>query len=134
MALFPELNKRQTVDNVRRLFEKELPRLENMAQVSIGSPTISDMPSAPKSGNTNVDKYTNYVWAKETLAKVRNACEFMPEPYRTMLKMRYFNKMTWVEIEAVKYHTDRRGQQLIEQAFLYFADAFSDVEDLRVFE
>ncbi|AIM62882.1 hypothetical protein WS105_0690 [Weissella ceti] len=68
------------------------------------------------------------------LAKVCNACEYMPEPYRTMLKLRYFQKLTWVEIEEIKYHTDRRGQQLIEQAFLYFADAFSDVDDLRVYE
>lgn len=132
MALLPELDKRKTVDNVRYLFEKELPRLENMARVSLGSPTISDMPASRPDGNGNDQKYTDAIWARNIITNIKAACEYMPEPYRTMLKLRYFHKLTWVEIEERMYIGERVGQKRIERAFMYFAESFYETDDLRV--
>lgn len=132
MALLPELDKRKTVDNVRYLFEKELPRLENMARVSLGSTTISDMPTSRPDGNGNDQKYTDAIWARNIITNIKAACEYMPEPYRTMLKLRYFHKLTWVEIEERMYIGERVGQKRIEKAFMYFAESFYETDDLRV--
>ncbi|AIM63080.1 hypothetical protein [Weissella ceti] len=132
MALLPELDKRKTIDNVRYLFEKELPRLENMARVSLGSPTISNMPSSRPDGNGNDQKFTDAIWAKNIITNIKAACEYMPEPYRTMLKLRYFDKLTWQAIEERMYISERVGQKRIEQAFMYFAESFYETDDLRV--
>lgn len=132
MALLPELNKRETVSNVRFLFEKELPRLENMAHVSLGSPGVSDMPTNRPDGNGNDQKYTDAIWARDIIANIKSACEYMPEPYRTMLKLRYFHKLTWSEIEERMYISERVGQKRIEKAFMYFAESFYATDDLRV--
>lgn len=132
MALLPELDKRKTVDNVRYLFEKELPRLENMARVSLGSQTISDMPTSRPDGNGNDKKFTDAIWAKNIITNIKAACEYMPEPYRTMLKLRYFDCLSWRAIEERMYISERVGQKRIERAFMYFAESFYATDDLRV--
>ncbi|WP_433322484.1 ArpU family phage packaging/lysis transcriptional regulator [Weissella tructae] len=132
MSLLPELDRRKTVENVRYLFEKELPRLENMARVSLGSPAISDMPSSSSASNSNDNKYVDAIWARNIIVNIQAACEYMPEPYRTTLKLRYFHKLTWTEIEERMYISERAGQKRIEKAFMFFAESFYATDDLRV--
>ncbi|MDA5459029.1 hypothetical protein B816_517 [Weissella confusa] len=48
--------------------------------------------------------------------------------------LRYGRHLEWLQVEALTGYSTRRGQEIIEEAFLLFADNFSDVYDLRVKE
>ncbi|WP_419153551.1 hypothetical protein [Weissella viridescens] len=59
MALLPDINEKQTTENVRNFFNKVFPRLQNMAHISyveIQSPIITGMPIGAKTDNSNEDK------------------------------------------------------------------------------
>ncbi|WP_446002480.1 ArpU family phage packaging/lysis transcriptional regulator [Weissella viridescens] len=137
MALLPDINEKQTIENVRNFFNKDFPRLQSMAHisyVSIKSPIISGMPTGSSVSNSTDDKLTNYSYARKTLDDVTRACEHMPFPYRDVLELRYFKGMRWLEVTDLLGYSTRRGQQLINDSLLQFAEAFSDVYDYRVFK
>ncbi|RRG18252.1 RNA polymerase subunit sigma-70 [Weissella viridescens] len=137
MALLPEIDEGKTIANVRDFFEHDFKRLQNMAHisyVSIKSPIISGMPTGSSVSNSNDDKLSNYSYARKTLDDVVRACESMPEIYRAILELRYFKDLSWLEVEDCLEYSTRRGQQLINDSFLQFAEAFSDIYDYRVFK
>lgn len=137
MALLPAVNKRETIENVREFFDREFPRIMNMADVTyveLKSPTISDMPGAPKHGNSNDDKFSNHAQAVYYLECVVRAIKAMRQPHRHFMELRYLQHKEWLEIEEITGYSTRRGMEIIEEAFLYFADRFSDTYELRVIE
>lgn len=137
MALFPELNEDETVENVRELFESDLPKLQNMAHVNYieaKAQVISGMPSGGSRGNSSLDKSNNYAYANSMLSEIIDACDSMRAPHREFLELRYFKGLEWLEIEIRTGYSTRRGLQIIREAFLQFAWAFSDIKDLRVFK
>ena len=137
MALLPDIDEEKTIANVRDFFEHDFKRLQNMAHisyVSIKSPIISGMPIGSSVSNSTDDKLTNYSYARKTLDDVTRACEHMPEIYRAVLEYRYFKGLSWLEVTDILDYSTRRGQQLINDSLLQFAEAFSDVYDYRVFK
>ncbi|WP_419155599.1 ArpU family phage packaging/lysis transcriptional regulator [Weissella minor] len=137
MALLPEIDEEKTIANVRDFFEHDFKRLQNMAHisyVSIKSPIISGMPTVSSVSNSNDDKLTNYSYARKTLDDVVRACEAMSFPYRDVLELRYFRGLSWMQVTEQLGYSTSRGHQLINDSFLQFAEAFSDIYDYRVFK
>lgn len=137
MALLPELNKNQTIDNVREFFDREVPRIKVMAGRSytdVKSPTISDMPGASVYGNSSDEKMSNHTQATVYMNELARAIASMPQQEREFMTLRYLHDLTWLEVEQRTGYSTSRGIQIIQSAFLYFADAYSDVYELRDFK
>lgn len=130
------LNKRATIANVREFFEKEWPTIRAQAHISwvdITSPVISGMPSAPHNGNVNDEKYAVHSQAKIWVDDVIQACQGMTQPHRHFLELRYFKDMEWLDIEALTNYSTRRGEQIINEAFVMFAWGFVDTYNFLVY-
>lgn len=135
MALLPAEDKRATVDAVREFFDKEWPRIVNMAGVSFAtlkSIEITDMPSSPKYGNGVDEKFADHAWASDIVDEVVRVIRNMPARESKLMRNRYINQMNWENAAAASYVSTRRGMEIMEQAMLYFADAFQSVHDFRV--
>ncbi|MHB9648892.1 ArpU family phage packaging/lysis transcriptional regulator [Weissella paramesenteroides] len=129
------LNKRATIANVREFFEKEWPTIRAQAHVSWAgtkSPVISGMPRASMVGNADDDKFSAHAQATEWVDGVIQACQGMTQPHRHFLELRYFKDMEWLDIEALTDYSTRRGEQIINEAFVMFAYGFIDTYDFRV--
>lgn len=139
MALLPEfeIDEHATIEQVRKFFDNDLPKIMLMANksyVDIKSPVISGMPSQPHEGNSTDDKLSNYAYANSILESFLLACKSMPHPHREFIELRYLKDLSWGDIEIRMNVTTRRGNQIINEAFLQFAWAFSDTEDFRIFK
>ncbi|TLQ03633.1 RNA polymerase subunit sigma-70 [Pediococcus stilesii] len=137
MSLLPELDENKTIENTKRFFEKEFPTLQNMAHVvyvDIKSPVISGMPVSHSADNGVETKVTLHAYAKDILGKVVKACGGLDHKHRQILELRYFKKLTWYEIEQLTTYRRSQGTEILSEAFLQFAWAFADVEDLRIFK
>lgn len=132
-----ELDEKATINNVRRFFEHDWPIIQARAHISfvdVKSPVISGMPSSGMTGNTNDDKYSIHAQASKWVDDVIQACQGMREPHRTFLELRYFKGLTWLDIEEVTDYSSKRGQEIINEAFLGFAEAFADTYDYREYK
>ena len=137
MSLLPELNEKQTIKKVKRFFEKDFPTLQNMAHTSfvdMKSPVISGMPVSHSSDNGVETKVSLHVYAKDILNKVIKACNGLDCEHRRVLEMRYFNCLSWGEIELLTGHDRKRENNKLNESLLQFAWAFADVEDFRMFK
>ncbi|KRN94572.1 ArpU family phage packaging/lysis transcriptional regulator [Pediococcus stilesii] len=137
MSLLPELDENKTIENTKRFFEKEFPTLQNMAHVvyvDIKSPVISGMPVSHSADNGVETKVTLHAYAKDILGKVVKACGGLDHKHRQILELRYFKKLTWYEIEDLTGYSRSHENDILNEAFLQFAWAFVDVDDLRVFK
>lgn len=129
-----ELDVKQTQKNVRRFFEKELPIIMARAHTSyidLKSSLIDDMPKAKNNDNTTETKLTVYMQSRIWLNKILEAMQAVPEQPRTFLQYRYLQGLQWLEIEQRTGYGRRRGAQLVNQGFIYFANAFIDTYDYR---
>lgn len=137
VSLLPELNEKQTIKNVKRFFEKDFPKLQNMAHTSfvdMKSPVISDMPLLHGVNNSNEDKFTAHAQAKDLLAKVLQSCSGLDKEHQHVLELRCFKKLSWTAIEDRTGYSNTRNWEQFNEALLQFSWAFADVEDLRVFK
>lgn len=135
MALLPELDKRKTRENVRQFFEDEFPRLQQQAHISfvdVKSPIISGMPGGGHDGNATDIKLSIHTQAKVYVHVVLDAFAGMTQPYRHFMELRYFNNLTWDQVCERTGYSTRRGQEIISEAFLMFAEGFADTYDFRV--
>ncbi|NFA01999.1 ArpU family phage packaging/lysis transcriptional regulator [Weissella cibaria] len=136
MALLRKLNEKATEAAVRDFFESEFKHIKAQARINhvdLKSPVISDMPGGPKNGNSVEEKLTNHMQAKVYMEQVRQAINAMPKPEKYFFKYRYIDDMEWIDISELMNMTPRTGQKYIGRALRYFADAFADVHDFRVF-
>ncbi|GAK31892.1 hypothetical protein WOSG25_180430, partial [Weissella oryzae SG25] len=136
MALLPEIDEARTVEKARYFFDKELPTIKRMAHksyIDVKSPIISGMPSSRSINNATDEKLTNHAYAEMILDEVIEACKTMKFPHRKIIELRYLKMVKWNKIFEQMGYSESRGYQLIREAFLQFAWAFADVEDLRVF-
>jgi ArpU family phage transcriptional regulator len=132
-----ELDEKATINNVRRFFEHDWPIIQNRAHVNfvdVKSPVISGMPSSRMTGNANDDKYSIHAQATQWVDDVIQACQGMPNLYRHILELRYFKNQSWVEVEAITGYSRKRGYELLNDALLSFAEAFSDTYDYREYK
>ena len=132
-----ELDEKQTISNVREFFSKELPIIKAQARVSfisLKSPVIDGMPKSSNTGNNVETKLTNHMQSKQWLEEIVEVIRSMPEKPRMFLDYRYLQSLQWLEIEQRTGYSTRRGEQLVNQGFLMFANAFIDIYDFRVWQ
>ncbi|KAF0351661.1 ArpU family phage packaging/lysis transcriptional regulator [Pediococcus pentosaceus] len=135
--LLPELDYKATIEQVKSFFEKDFRTLQNMAHVvymDIKSPTLKDLPDKSVISNAVNSKTNNYMYAIETLAEVRTALSEIDRHSRKLIEYRYFKQLTWHNITGLTECSLTHSQKLLNDALIEFANAFVDVEDLRVFK
>lgn len=129
------LDEKATIKNVREFFNKELPIIKARAHqtyIDIKSPTWDDVPKSGNVCNGVENKLTNHIQAKQWLAEIVEAINSIPEQPRMFLDYRYMKCLRWLEIEGRSGYSMRRGEQLLNQAFLCFSNTFIDTYDFRV--
>lgn len=130
-----ELDVKQTQKNVKEFFEKELPIIMIRAHTSyidLQCPLIDDMPKAKHNDNTTDTKLTVYMQSRIWLSEILEAMQAVPERPREFLQYRYLQRLKWLEIEDITGYSSRSGQQLVNQGFISFTNAFIDTYDYRV--
>ena len=129
-----ELDEKATVNNVRRFFEHDWPIIQERAHISfvdVKSPVISGMPSSGMTENANDNKYSIHAQASKWVDDIIKAHQGMKQPHRSFLELRYFKGLKWLEVEERTGYSSKRGQEIINEAFLGFAEAFADTYDYR---
>lgn len=135
--LVHELDDKVTIKKVRTFFEKDFPKLLNMAHISyldVKSPMMSDVPKAITNENTIDNKMNWHNYAIDVLNKVVKAFDGVDEKKRRFIEARYFNHLTWYEITDLTGYSRTQGSKILNDALIEFAWAFADTEDLRVFK
>lgn len=132
MVLFKDVDRKATVNNVRELFEKDLPKLEIMAGTYLKSVNLNSTPSGGSHTNSALEKMTRQVWAIDQLKKINNTVELLPDEMKQMIKLRYFDHLKWNKICEMKYFGERRAQQLLADAFVQFAYGYHEATTLLV--
>lgn len=135
--LVHELDDKATIKKVRTFFEKDFPKLLNMAHISyldVKSPMMSDVPKAITNENTIDNKMNWHNYAIDVLNKVVKAFDGVDEKKRKFIEARYFNYLTWYEITDLTGYSRTQGSKILNDALIEFAWAFADNEDLRVFK
>ncbi|MFC6178672.1 ArpU family phage packaging/lysis transcriptional regulator [Weissella sagaensis] len=129
------LDEKATIRNVREFFNRELPIIKaraHQAYIDIKSPVWDDIPKSTNVDNGAERKLTNHMQAKQWLTEIVEAINAIPEKLRQFIDYRYMKYKQWIEIEELSGYSRKRGQQLLNEAFLYFADGFTDTYDFRV--
>lgn len=93
MPLFKEIDRKATVNNVRELFEKDLPKLESMAGTYLKSVNPSSTPSGGSYTNGALEQMTRQVWAMDQLEKINSALLGMEIELQKLIKLRYFEHL-----------------------------------------
>lgn len=135
--LVHELDDKATIKKVRTFFEKDFPKLLNMAHISyldVKSPMMSDVPKAITNENTIDNKMNWHNYAIDVLNKVVKAFDGVDKKKRKFIEARYFNHLTWYEITDLTGYSRTQGSKILNDALIEFAWAFADNEDLRVFK
>lgn len=139
MDLLPELDEKQTIDNVRYYFENEFPRLKarsHMDITSIQSPSFDTVGTGGSVQNSQEDKIMSQLWAMDLVKatyKVINNIPDLPYRYQTILKYCYlYGKGNDVAIQMSNYESSRYFE-CKRNAMLYFAEAFGNYYDMEVY-
>ena len=133
--LLPEIDHKATIKQVKRFFEKDFRKLQNMAHVSymdVKSPTLSDLPNKSVASNGIDSKMNNHMYAIERLAEIKEALTGIRENKRKFIEYRYFKRLTWYDIAELTGYSRTHSNKLLNSALIEFAYAFVDTEDLRV--
>ncbi|MCT1175530.1 ArpU family phage packaging/lysis transcriptional regulator [Pediococcus pentosaceus] len=133
--LLPEIDHKATIKQVKRFFEKDFRKLQNMAHVSymdVKSPTLSDLPNKSVASNGIDSKMNNHMYAIERLAEIKEALTGTRENKRKFIEYRYFKRLTWYDIAELTGYSRTQSNKLLNSALIEFAYAFVDTEDLRV--
>lgn len=137
VALFKEVDERKTISNVRNFFEHDFVRIQQQAHVSfidVKSPIISGMPRSEHYGNATDEKFVTHIKAIDYLNCVVDACKGLNEKQRLLIELRYFKGLDWTAIEQRAHVSKRRCHDLLNEALLGFAEAFTDTMKLQVFK
>lgn len=132
-----KIDKKATVKNTRQFLDKEVDKLRLMASVCMypsspkidGQPTGSGFnPLAPSAG----DRYTE---ARRDLAIIKAAINACGGVYSQILTGLYFDDQSNNQvIMQIGYAPVTYYQNLKPKAYLRFAEAYSGIKDLRLFE
>lgn len=139
MNLFDDdlLDEYETRKKVKYFMTHTVPKIIDMADknyVNTKSPIISGMPTYHSESNTNDDKYTIHIEAKEALQKIIESCSKMSKNQRLILELRYLKKKQWWEIENETKYGRTRATAILNDALIIFAWNFQEHKNLLVFK
>ncbi len=138
MILQASFNEKQTKANVRHYFDKELPRLILQSGYSQNEIRSSHLSLAPSFGinlnDRSEDIILNSMEAQEIVKGTLRAINLCHDPYRKILLNVYINEASNNNVQALLGYSHAQYNRLKGKAFICFADAFSNIKDLRVYE
>lgn len=137
MGLLPTLNTYKTEDNVRNFLIKEFPRLVIMAgysMVDVKSPRFSATPKSTSVGNGVENNMVGHIDAPRIVDAVILTIKHCPADDCTILTMAYIQGLKdEIIIDRVPYERSQY-YKLKSAALRYFADGFTKMYDLHVYE
>ena len=138
MDLFDEeVDEVATRKNVKKFFEKILPRLimlSGLDSTQLKSPTLSDMPTSKPVGNSNEEKIINMLEAQRIVKEVIKSMKYVRSHGSTILYDTYvLNIDNWKTADKIGYG-HARYQDLKNQALLDFADTFMFEKDFHIYK
>jgi len=132
MGMFPELNKRKTIANVKEYFEKDFPRLRarsHMNLSSLQSPQFDSVPSH-SSINTQENNIISSIQAQEYVKETYDIINKSPRIYKIILKNCYLlDQSNTVTMELAGYEPSMFNVYK-NRSLLHFAEMFQGIYDL----
>ncbi|WP_429971165.1 ArpU family phage packaging/lysis transcriptional regulator [Fructilactobacillus sp. Tb1] len=126
MELFPEINQRKTVNNAKRFFKYQFPKMQIQASInslSIKSPIISDIPSGTPYGNSSERKNVLMLQRQEDVRNVVKAIKSLPSFEKFILNAVYLEGSQDSDVALDLDYSTSRYQALKCKALLDFAVA-----------
>lgn len=136
-SLFPEVDEKKTVANVKRFLSVELPKMERMSHqdiTSIKSPVFDDLPKAHASGNKAEETITRRMYAKQVVKCTSEAIDGCDHVSQTLIKRLFADKSPIYDYQLMGelgYGNDRYYFYK-NRACLQFADAYL-LDDLHTY-
>lgn len=125
--LFPEINKKRTLENVSGFFKKDLPRLLLMSGrnlTDLSSPKLSAAPGSSNFGNSNEDKLINGIDAEAMVEAVYDAIHHCSHSSQIILIELFVKKKSWQDVQAMVYSEQYKFSYLRRRAMFDFANSF----------
>lgn len=130
--MFPELNKRKTIANVKEYFEKDFPRLRARSHMNLSSLQSPQFDSVPSHSNVNTQENNiiSSIQAQEYVKETYDIINKSPRIYKIILKNCYLlDQSNTVTMELTGYGASQYAVYK-NRALLYFAETYQDIYDL----
>jgi len=138
MSLLPRVNETETQDKVKNYLKKDFPRLVMQAGYSmlqVQSPSFGGIGSNSSNvRNSLEDKMVDHFEAKPIVLATIKAINHCPEKASWILRELYIKELKDSEVERASMYSHSTYQEKKKVAWLWFADAFQNTEDLHVYE
>ena len=125
--LFPEINKKRTLENVSSFFKKDLPKLLLMSGrnlTDLSSPKLSAAPGSSNFGNATEDKLINGIDAEAMVEAVYDAIHHCSHNSEIILIELFVNRKSWGEVQRMVYSEQNKFSYLRRRAMFEFANSF----------
>ena len=126
--LFPEINKKRTLENVSSFLKKDLPQLLLMSGrnlTDLSSPKLSAAPGSSNFRNANEDKLINGIDAAAMVEAVYDAIHHCSHNSQIILIELFVKRKSWREVKQMVYSEQYKFSYLRRQAMFDFANSFS---------
>lgn len=126
--LFPEINKKRTLENVSSFFKKDLPKLLLMSGrnlTDLSSPKLSAAPGSSNFGNANEDKLINGIDAEAMVEAVYDSIHHCSHNSQIILIELFVKRKSWYEVKQMVYSEQYKFSYLRRRAMFDFANSFS---------
>lgn len=125
--LFPEINRKRTLENVSSYFKKDLPRLLLMSGrglTDLSSPKLSAAPGSSNFGNANEDKLINGIDAEAMVEATYDAIHHCSHTSQIILLELFVKRRSWQQVQSMVYSEQYKFSYLRRQAMFDFANSF----------
>lgn len=136
-SLFPEVDEKKTIANVKRFLSVELPRMERVSHQDITclkSPVVSDLPKAPASNNKAETTIYRKLYAEQVVWRTSEAIDGCDHISQVLLKRLFADKSAIYDYQLMNelgYGNDRYYFYK-NRACLQFADTYL-LDDLHTY-
>ncbi|MEK2552519.1 ArpU family phage packaging/lysis transcriptional regulator [Lactiplantibacillus plantarum] len=128
-SLFPEVDEKKTIANVKKFLSVELPKMERVSHQNITnlkSPIISDLPKAPTNGNKAEITIYRKLYAEQVVKRISEAINGCDHISQVLLNRLFVDKSAIYDYQLMNelgYGNDRYYFYK-NRACLQFADAY----------
>lgn len=127
-SIFPEVDEKQTVKNVKHFLSVTLPRMETISYKKITdlkSPVISDLPKAPSAGNSAEMTIYKKLYAEQVVVRCKQAIEHCDHISQVILKRLFIESHMYdYRLMGELGYAENRFYFYKNRACLMFADAY----------
>ena len=137
MELLPEIDEKKTVQNVIHFLNGHRVRVLRAGRsiTSLQSPQMDGMPKAPSSDNNADNRIVERASAAQEVDETIRAINCLDEKSKRILTELYLlpNPLYNWQIASEIGYSDTRYKEIKNQAYLWFAEAYS-LKDFRAFQ